>query len=479
MNQLLLSPTDVLFFRDGRPLGGSSIGHGDAWPLPTVTNAALHAALWRSGLAETARTHVRRQGRARSNGNERFGSLTTAGPFPVCTNGKSPTWFFPRPLDADCAPTQGCSQLKIRNLARPTAPLPGGSSSNPLPFSVAAETPPSKEPLKPWWSEGAWNSYLGSSPRGDDSNQRELNGRHFTQLDSEFSDSEANIGIGIDPTTGTQDGESFYAAHYLRLREGWGLGVFAETSEKFEDPAKHGQRNDLIKTLFDSSPQMLVGGQQRLCTATCESLQNSRLPIPLGRTTGFHQATIIPAPNSKPQYLVKWVLLSPAIFPHIEGGESTDTGQVIVPHRGGWLPSWIMDDDSHQVLLRAPLAPRDVANESRESYRKSVRSQPPVGARLVAALVGKSLPVTGWSLGTPDDPSAPPRNAGAKSTHLAVPAGSVYFFSCESAVEATKLATVLNWHGDTPGTQLRNRRSALLGEKGFGLGVCASWTPLT
>ena len=101
MNQLLLAPTDVLFFRDGRPMGGSLAGHGAAWPLPTVTNAALHAAFWRSGLAAESHAHGRDRPDA-PNRAERFGSLTTAGPFPVCTIGKASTWFFPRPLDADC-----------------------------------------------------------------------------------------------------------------------------------------------------------------------------------------------------------------------------------------------------------------------------------------------------------------------------------------------------------------------------------------
>jgi hypothetical protein len=102
MNQLLLAPTDVLFFRDGRPMGGSLSGHGAAWPLPTVTNAALHAALWRSGLADTAHAHSRKSGPQQiSSRTELFGSLTSAGPFPVCTNGKAPTWFFQlRPMPA-------------------------------------------------------------------------------------------------------------------------------------------------------------------------------------------------------------------------------------------------------------------------------------------------------------------------------------------------------------------------------------------
>jgi hypothetical protein len=96
-----------------------------------------------------------------------------------------------------------------------------------------------------------------------------------------------------------------------------------------------------------------------------------------------------------------------------------------------------------------------------------------VSARLVAALIPKPTVVTGWALrdeelGNEDKP-------GAKSTHLAVPAGAVYYFEADSANEANALAAALNWHGSGDGSEIRNRRSTLLGEKGFGLGVCGTW----
>jgi hypothetical protein len=50
MNTILLQPSDVLFFRDGRPMNASLAGHGAAWPLPNVINAAFHAALHRGSV---------------------------------------------------------------------------------------------------------------------------------------------------------------------------------------------------------------------------------------------------------------------------------------------------------------------------------------------------------------------------------------------------------------------------------------------
>lgn len=486
MHSLLLAPTDVLFFRDGRPMGGASSGHGAAWPLPTVTNAALHAALWRSGLAASAHDHQRKLARdQRSTARaERFGSLTTAGPFPVCTSGQAHTWFFPRPLDADFAPDSpsviGNCPSSIQTLAAPTAPLPGSAASNPLPFTVASLVPRTKDTPLPWWSEGAWNTYLGTAQRGHTPEERNLNARPFAKRDTDFADTEHTVGIGIDPATGTQDGERIYSAHYLRLRDGWRLGLFAATAEKYADESRRGQRHDLIADLFTADHHLLVGGQQRLCTADLfPCVPGQRLPLPLGQTSSFAAAKLPSLPDlspDQPKHLVKWVLLSPAIFPRIEKG-TTKEGDPILPHSGGWLPTWVKDDDTRSVLLRAPLPPRDVAVLSRDAYRALVRDQPPIPARLVAALVGKPIPVTGWSLGTPDNADTEARAAGAKPTHLAVPAGSVYYFACDTAEAAAQLAAALNWHGDTAGTAIRNRRSTLLGEKGFGLGVCATWTP--
>jgi hypothetical protein len=51
----------------------------------------------------------------------------------------------------------------------------------------------------------------------------------------------------------------------------------------------------------------------------------------------------------------------------------------------------------------------------------------------------------------------------------------VYYFACDSAADARNLASALNWHGNSDGSIIKNRRSTLLGEKGFGLGVCGTW----
>jgi CRISPR-associated protein Cmr3 len=422
MNTLLLHPTDTLFFRDGRPMSGSLSGHGAAWPLPSVLNAALHAALHRAALADV---HEHKRGRSsdRASNAERdrkFGSLTTAGPFPVDAMDQ---WYFPCPADA-----QKSNSTKVTFYP---AAIPGPSSlPKPLSLSVANSEPPTKDKPAPWWSQEAWCAYLNGTPSSNED--------HF-KTDAHFTDTEHSIGIGISAETGTQNGEQLYSAHSLRLREGWRLGALAEALDK-----KNGEpsdKRDLIELLFPNSGQrtpVIVGGQQRLCTV--ERHQTLPLPLPF--------APVITGTR------VKWVLLTPAIFPAIND------------HPGGWLPSWV-DLQGKVQLLDGP--------GKNYAKRHRIPEGQRIPARLVAALVGKPLPVTGYALPNSADPDR--TEGGAKSTHLAVPAGAVYYFEAESDTAAQALATALNWHGNgTAPTTIKNRRSTLMGEKGFGLGLCGTWT---
>lgn len=147
-----------------------------------------------------------------------------------------------------------------------------------------------------------------------------------------------------------------------------------------------------------------------------------------------------------------FTLLTPAIYPEINA------------HSGGWLPSWIDPVSGAVQLLDGP--------GKNAAKRHKIPEGNRIHATLVAAMTGKPIPVTGYALdnGFEDRPSGP------KSTHLAVPAGSVYYFECTTQDAAENLATALNWHGASPGTQIHNRRSTFMGEKGFSLGACSAWS---
>lgn len=429
MNTLLLHPSDVLFFKDGRPMSGSLSGHGAAWPLPTVINAALHAALHRAEIAGVHGHDHHRSKEPPIADTRKFGSLLTAGPFPVDAAGN---WYFPRPLDANGKGSTAATFLPI--IATGPSSLP-----QPLQYPVANSEDASKETPAPWWDAHAWTAYLsGGAITGGD---------HF-KSDAAFSEAEHTYGIGIDPDTATQNGDSFYSASYLRLKPGCSLGLVAEAQDKIANDRSN--KRDLIEKLFPhhgKTPSVIVGGQQRVCSVECR--HSASPPFPVGQTAGFT--------SHGEKWLVKWILLTPAIFPEI--GD----------HNGGWLPSWIRHTDG-KVMLKSGDTTRG-EREGREAWRKRIASLPEIAATLVAAMTGKPLPITGYALPNEADPDR--ANGGAKSTHLAVPAGSAYYFTTS---EPKTLAAALNWHGASPGTEIQNRRSTLMGEKGFGLGACSAWS---
>jgi hypothetical protein len=277
--------------------------------------------------------------------------------------------------------------------------------------------------------------------------------------DTDLADQEANLGIKIDPdsqTTGQGEATGkIYTAHYLRLRDGYRLGLLAEATDKGFQHPEHG--SDLIKALLNGDPtHIVVGGQQRTCTAVRETSRSDALPLPRGLA---QPAEFNALPTG--EYALKWVLLSPAIWPRITDKKKDGAPQN--PHPGGWLPNWV-DPQTGMVLLTSGAGVRKAA-------RKNTTPGARIAARLVAAIVPKPLIVTGWALPNDTDRA----EGGAKSTHLAVPTGAVYYFETESASSAKALADALNWHGDSPGTEVKNRRSTLLGEKGYGLGVCGTW----
>jgi CRISPR-associated protein Cmr3 len=445
MKPILLEPEDVIFFRDGRPMEGSLAGHGAAWPAPHTINAAFHAALHRSGLSGHPHTHRGNQG----SGSRWFGSLRTLGPFPVrlTAEGNVAAWFFPRPADAG-------EPGSVKVTLAPHVGAPKGSKSSlpgpgPVQYPVVNLAAPSKAELSAWWSGNAWDYYLHGS-------QDKLASQDFTS-DSEIFSAEHSVGIGMDSVRQTQDGQRIYSAHYLRLRPGWAIGACAGA------PDAKSADGDLIADLLSRDNRLLVGGQQRICTARRFA---GDVPMPVGLAGGFKNE---PRPAGE-RWLVKWVLLSPAIWPRLEG--SSRNGHNYREHPGGWLPNWI-DADSGRVLLREV---KDEEKRLRRQQKKNGQSRPPettgVDAWLVAAVVPKPVIVTGWGLANGLDRCS----GGAKSTHLAVPAGAVYYFEAASVTSARELAGLLNWHGaNASGTTIRTR-CTLCGEKGFGLGVCGKWT---
>lgn len=150
---------------------------------------------------------------------------------------------------------------------------------------------------------------------------------------------------------------------------------------------------------------LILGGERRIGRIHRDGVM---LPVP----------ALAPAPVAEGPVLLKWVLATPAVFAN------------------GSMPGWCRDtSESHrpdnEVCL--PL--------------KTGR------ARLIATCQGKPLAFAGWDVVKGE----------SKPTQLAVPAGAVFYFLCETAATAAELAGLLHWRP----------RSDAYGEKGFGYGLCS------
>jgi len=449
-----ITPQDLLFFRDSRPMESSigSGGHGGRWPAPAPFFDAIHAALWRAFPNPEPWENRHRFGRSANRDphrepSKRFGGLSTVGPFPVLDG----QWLFPCPSDVTRVDSLVLDVLK---------PLVGDSGRCNLPASwlrpLASLSPPTKDTPAAWWNKAAVESYLlGNVPAV---------GLHSA---NELFDSEWTTGIGMDANTGKQDGERIYSAEYLRLRDGVRFGLHATL-------ALPRSETEGMEWLFNGKGCIAVGGQQRICTVHSQPGMIPSDALPMGL-----QGTKITKP------CLKWTMLSPAIWPRISDSTSRDQprldrqGKPIVAHHGGWLPNWICPTTGRVLLKRGDT--KRHAGESRAAWRERVYSATAFSekTRLIAARVPKYQVVTGWSDDLHIDPSdESKRAAGPKPTYLAAPAGSVYYFECSDADEAKALADQLNWHGKGAGNSVQNRRSTLMGEKSFGLGVCGIWEPL-
>ncbi len=187
------------------------------------------------------------------------------------------------------------------------------------------------------------------------------------------------------------------------------------------------------------------------------------LPLPLGLAAASEFERLH---NGK--LAVKWVLLSPPsgrkFWKESPARHATPLSSSAAGARTGYATkpaeSLLRTVDSVERRRRRKL------NHNGKGY-SSDENAAEIMARLVAAIVSKPVVVTGWSL-----PDTTIRDEGAKSTHLAVAPGSVYYFEVEpdangGAGNAVSFANALNWHGLSAGTEIKNRRERSAGRKGL------------
>ncbi len=386
MYQIDIEPRDVLFFKDAKPLGGSSVGNGAVWPLPNTLHAALMSALYAkwpdlNSSFETKHNTMRaKHDKNYATSQMRFGGLKTAGPFPML----SENIYLPAPADI-CAEEMnevdddGKVNLKYQLMS--PALMPGNSNlPSPLIYPVASFTPPSKASLGEWISCEDYTSYL----------QGDL-GQISLKKSSEFFDSEPRPGVAINPETHSNEDGKFYQASYIRLKEqsNGKMTAFVECQDKKT-------ASDLIHELFESSSKIpFVFGGQRGLAYLSNKREKTKPCCPFVSISGTR---------------VKWVLLSPAVFSH------------------GYLPGWLVPSGNSSGRLGDVLMCPEI-----NGVKTSIK------AKLVAARINKPFHFSGWKLDKDKD------NAGGapKSTYMVVPAGSVYYFEAESENDARNLVEAL------------------------------------
>jgi len=283
-----LTPQDVLFFRDARPMEAADPGRGAVWPRPDLLHAALHHAFlrqWPSIQTDwEGEPHMRGLKRDRNQDSSfRFGALRSLGPFPF-RDGKV---FFPTPLDWD---------MELRR-------CPGTDLPAPLQFALAARRR-EKRSFPAWIPDNEYAAYL----RGEDA------GRNPAPLKKPLFGNDRNIGIAIDPATGATIDGRFYQAEYLRLEKDVSMVFEAECLQKGKGLG--------VTDVFarpDAPNRLVFGGQQGIAAFE---------PAPLATLLGDLAAAPDPA-----TCFLRWTLLTPAVF------------------AGGWRPGWV-EASSGNVMLK-------------------------------------------------------------------------------------------------------------------------------
>lgn len=215
----------------------------------------------------------------------------------------------------------------------------------------------------------------------------------------------------IDPGSFASAERQLYAGSYLRANKKTRFVAWAEIA----DPAKarggeadtrHREREELARLDW-----LLLGGEFRLARLWHKAEEDQPIPDPLGALRRPPEP-----PSGNGPCLLKWVLVTPAIFAH------------------GSLPGWCVDTTNPQS--------RPIGRVCLELTGR---------AHLISWCLGKPRTVSGWDV----------VEGRAKPTMLAVPEGSVYYFLCENRATAAALAQKLHWQP----------RSDFYGEKGCGYGL--------
>jgi CRISPR-associated protein Cmr3 len=422
MKAILIEPTDTLFVRDAIPMSaGQGRGAGCRLPFPSTLHESLRSSLLRarneSGLKKTIPGRPRaalRSGNWHASSDETdiliaskaFRTLRTVGPLP---------WhpkhglLLPVPLDT----VFGASKRQLARLVlwrnsnvSPDQALERGKNFQPLCLPVATTPPDKHAQMEGWWTAQQYQAYL----RGEGLNS----GPTFEPVPtSNLWQPEHRVGVQIDPGTSSATRGQLYAGSFLRTNPEVRIAAWAQIADPSQAHGTEAQTRQSERDELDRLGWLLLGGEFRLARLWRSS---PGLPALEDVLTQLRKA---PLPDAEGPCLLKWVLITPAIFAH------------------GSLPGWCADTAKDRAGTPRPMG--------------RVCLDLPGRAQLVSWCIGKPRTVSGWDLA----------DSRAKPTLLAVPEGGTYHFLCENRTTAIELARKLHWQP----------RSDFYGEKGCGYGL--------
>lgn len=340
---------------------GQGYGSGCNMPLPSVLFSAIRTAILRNevGLAKAKEIscHTKDKGKNRRIGIDKFGSLQLNGIFLYHDDFGV---LYPMPKDVLKADKNGCKTTVLGKVEGKILPL--------------ATIPPSKERVAGFWTEQQLAAYLQKKTCD------------MTPLEQKVIwQPEWRVGVEIDPLNFANKEGQLYAGEYMRLAEKASFVTKATLHES---------------GILEKVESITFGGERRLCSM----VENKNI---------FSKWTA-PTIDSEAEYILKWVLLTPAIFVN------------------GSTPGWVVDK---QVKLQPKI----------NGQKKTIN------AELLAHSVGSPLLISGWDI--IENRTKPSING--------VDSGAVYYFKCASKEDANNLAKAL--HGRC--------RSDMRSEKGFGFGL--------
>jgi CRISPR-associated protein Cmr3 len=431
---VFIEPFDVWMFRDGKPFtaGEQTRATGFFPPLPTTFQGVIRTAGLVRDLGAAGRSFAdfnaaqRGPGAASDtlvdrwgSGASDFGRFRMRGPFVARERDGRQEVLLPAPRDLLSRESKaGAGAGNIFVVVRPkrleagrvvrgglgSASMARDTAGDPL---VSAQWPPALELPLPeaeapdkleegpaFLPVGTFAKYLTGVIDGE-SAPRELE-RDVLKRDVL---PDLRVGIQRDRRRGTVEHGRLYLAHFQRPAAG--VGLVAEVS--FASKGNGGGAADAAESPLADSGVLGVGGEAR--AGRYRKLAES--PLAAIESEDFRATVGTKLRGSR----FKLVLVTPAVFPH------------------GWCPGFIDPSTLRGHLLGTQLS-------------------------LVAAVVGKPLPVTGWDYAA----------RGPKGLQWAVPAGSTYTFEVLEASGDWAQRLIQEVHGRSidldhsgtrrPGTQI-------------------------